>query len=441
MKKVVLSLLVLSLVCSLNAQTKEKKVFVPNFYLGLYGGLSAFVGEGNALFSTPNTFSYKNNVRWGGALALGYDLTPVFGIRGEVGYAQNKWKNLNKINQVDKFGFGSLTADLMFNLSNLFVGYNPDRYLDIQVFAGGGVGNIGYIASSKDDRVTPIVRAGVQGVCHLNRNLDLNLELATNAVSDRYNDLKVNCFFDDVSSLMLGLVYHFKGAVEEPPTPMPLPEPVVVAEKPLDTDGDGIIDSEDKCPTVPGVAKYQGCPVPDTDGDGIDDDRDKCPTVPGVARYQGCPIPDTDGDGVNDEEDKCPTVAGPKENHGCPVVKEDVVKKINLTAKNIFFVTGKSELKPVSKTQLMEIVKIMNEDKNIKLSINGYTDNVGNPDNNQKLSEERANAVKDFLTTKGIAAERMKAQGFGATNPVASNATAAGRQQNRRVELIPAYAF
>jgi outer membrane protein OmpA-like peptidoglycan-associated protein len=441
MKKIMLSLLVLSLVCVSNAQTKEKKVFVPNFYLGLYGGLNAFVGEGNALFKSPSTFSFKNNVRWGSALALGYDFTPVFGMRGEIGYAQNKWKNLNRVNQIDKFWFESLTADLMFNMSNLFWGYNPARRLDVQLFAGGGVGNTGYINNSKGDRITPIVRAGIQGLYHLNRNLDLNLDLATNAVSDKYNDLKVNCFFDDVSSVMLGLVYHFKGVVEEQPAPMPLPEPVKVVEKPLDTDGDGIIDSEDKCPTVAGVAKYQGCPVPDTDGDGIDDERDKCPTVRGVARYQGCPIPDTDGDGVNDEEDKCPNVAGPKENHGCPVVKADVVKKINLTAKNIFFVTGKSELKPVSKTQLMEIVKIMNEDKNIKLSVNGYTDNVGSVDSNQKLSEERANAVRDFLMAKGIAAERMRAQGFGVTNPVASNATAAGRQQNRRVELIPAYAF
>src|SRR4030095_9369167 len=74
--------------------------------------------------------------------------------------------------------------------------------------------------------------------------------------------------------------------------------PIVPAVAPKDTDGDGITDDNDKCPTVPGVAKYAGCPVPDTDKDGIDDDNDKCPTVPGVARYQGCPIPDTDKDGI-----------------------------------------------------------------------------------------------------------------------------------------------
>eukprot|EP00611_Tribonema_gayanum_P024957 TRINITY_DN558_c0_g1_i1.p1 TRINITY_DN558_c0_g1~~TRINITY_DN558_c0_g1_i1.p1 ORF type:complete len:295 (-),score=1.93 TRINITY_DN558_c0_g1_i1:125-1009(-) len=83
-------------------------------------------------------------------------------------------------------------------------------------------------------------------------------------------------------------------------TPPPAPAPVV--EK--DTDGDGIVDSKDKCPTVAGIAKYDGCPVPDTDGDGINDDNDKCPTVKGLSKYDGCPVPDTDKDGINDEDIK-----------------------------------------------------------------------------------------------------------------------------------------
>jgi len=93
-----------------------------------------------------------------------------------------------------------------------------------------------------------------------------------------------------------------------------------------DTDKDGINDDNDKCPTVPGLAKYQGCPVPDTDKDGINDEDDKCPTVPGVARYQGCPVPDTDGDGINDEEDKCPTVPGVASQQGCPAISAEVTK-------------------------------------------------------------------------------------------------------------------
>jgi OmpA-OmpF porin, OOP family len=95
-----------------------------------------------------------------------------------------------------------------------------------------------------------------------------------------------------------------------------------------DTDKDGINDEEDKCPTVAGLARYQGCPIPDTDKDGINDEEDKCPTVAGVARYQGCPVPDTDGDGVNDEEDKCPNLPGVRENQGCPEIKEEVRRTV-----------------------------------------------------------------------------------------------------------------
>src|SRR5688572_7768527 len=98
----------------------------------------------------------------------------------------------------------------------------------------------------------------------------------------------------------------------------PLPPP-----PPVDTDKDGIIDSLDKCPSVPGLQKYDGCPVPDTDKDGINDEEDKCPNVAGLARYQGCPVPDTDKDGINDEEDKCPAQAGPASNQGCPFEDTD----------------------------------------------------------------------------------------------------------------------
>ncbi len=90
-----------------------------------------------------------------------------------------------------------------------------------------------------------------------------------------------------------------------------------------DTDKDGVNDEVDKCINVAGVAKYDGCPIPDTDKDGINDDNDKCITVAGVAKYDGCPIPDTDKDGVNDDEDQCPTVAGLAVHNGCPPPDRD----------------------------------------------------------------------------------------------------------------------
>ncbi|MBZ0314889.1 MAG: thrombospondin type 3 repeat-containing protein [Anaerolineae bacterium] len=92
-----------------------------------------------------------------------------------------------------------------------------------------------------------------------------------------------------------------------------------------DSDGDGLPDSVDQCPTVPGPRENNGCPTdPDTDGDGLPDSADSCPTVAGPRENGGCPTdPDTDGDGLPDSADSCPTVAGPRENGGCPVTPTD----------------------------------------------------------------------------------------------------------------------
>ncbi|MBL7736157.1 MAG: OmpA family protein [Chitinophagaceae bacterium] len=202
-----------------------------------------------------------------------------------------------------------------------------------------------------------------------------------------------------------------------------------------DGDGDGIADKDDKCPDVAGVAKYNGCPVPDTDGDGVNDEEDKCPSVPGLARYNGCPIPDTDGDGVNDEEDKCPSVPGIAANNGCPEIKKEVVAKVQKAAGQIFFATGKDVLLKKSHIQLNEVVKLLEEDPTLKLDIAGHTDDVGAEDFNQVLSEKRANAVRNYIVGKGISEDRITASGYGEAQPIADNKTAAGRAKNRRVEL------
>jgi OmpA-OmpF porin, OOP family len=206
-----------------------------------------------------------------------------------------------------------------------------------------------------------------------------------------------------------------------------------------DTDKDGINDEDDKCPSVLGLARYQGCPPPDTDKDGINDEDDKCPAVFGVARYQGCPVPDTDSDGTNDEDDKCVTIPGPADNLGCPVITEEVKKKVNTAAKNILFVTGSAKLQASSNKGLNDVVQIMKDNPAMSLSIDGHTDNVGNDELNQKLSDNRAAAVKSYLVSKGIDASRITSAGHGETMPIADNKTAAGRQQNRRSEMTLSY--
>lgn len=202
-----------------------------------------------------------------------------------------------------------------------------------------------------------------------------------------------------------------------------------------DTDKDGINDEEDKCPTVPGLAKYQGCPVPDTDNDGINDEEDKCPTVPGVARYEGCPVPDTDNDGINDEEDKCPTVPGVASQQGCPEITEKVQQTVTYAAQNVYFATASTKLLSRSFAPLNEVVTVLQENPSLKLKIDGHTDSQGADDYNMRLSEGRAASVKAYLVSKGIEESRLESEGFGETQPVADNKTAAGRQKNRRVEM------
>lgn len=194
-----------------------------------------------------------------------------------------------------------------------------------------------------------------------------------------------------------------------------------------DRDKDGVNDEEDKCPDVAGLAKYQGCPIPDRDKDGINDEQDKCPDVAGLARYQGCPIPDSDGDGLNDEEDKCPNVAGTVEMQGCPVME-----KFNASA--VTFTTGKSILTAGGKKELDKVVTYMTNNPGIAVQLDGYTDNSGSDKINTPLSQARAEAAKAYIVSKGIDASRISAAGYGSASPVADNKTAAGRAKNRRVE-------
>lgn len=200
-----------------------------------------------------------------------------------------------------------------------------------------------------------------------------------------------------------------------------------------DSDGDGIADKDDACPNEAGLAALAGCP--DADGDGVADKDDACPNEAGPAANKGCPWPDKDGDGVLDKDDECPEIAGTVANKGCPEVTEEVQKKLNDFAKTILFDTGKSSIKATSTGVMVDIIMILNEYPNAKFTVEGHTDSVGSDKLNQTLSESRALAVKEFLIEKGINAFRLNAVGYGESKPIATNNTASGRTQNRRVEI------
>ena len=171
----------------------------------------------------------------------------------------------------------------------------------------------------------------------------------------------------------------------------------------------------------------------DADKDGVADDKDDCPMIAGSKESNGCP--DQDGDGVPDDKDECPTVKGTAANNGCPEIKETDIQILKDALYGINFETGSDVLSASSYEVLDRVVSLMNLNNNYKLVIEGHTDSQGNDDLNMKLSEKRANAVKNYLVSKGVDATRLTAVGYGETKPIADNETTEGRAQNRRVEL------
>ncbi len=201
-----------------------------------------------------------------------------------------------------------------------------------------------------------------------------------------------------------------------------------------DGDGDGVADKDDACPTV-AASTANGCPAdPDTDGDGVPDSRDACPNASGTAN--GCP--DGDGDGVADRNDACPTVAASTAN-GCPAIPASVTEVFNRALQGVQFETGSNRIRTSSKTILRDVINIMNDNPSYKLNIGGHTDSIGSSESNQQLSQRRADAVKKYLTDRGVDASRVSAVGYGESQPVADNKYSAGRKQNRRVELSVNY--
>ena len=203
-----------------------------------------------------------------------------------------------------------------------------------------------------------------------------------------------------------------------------------------DRDGDGVADKDDACPDVAGLAALKGCP--DTDGDGIADKDDKCPTVAGPKENGGCPFLDADKDGVLDKDDDCPTVAGPASNRGCPEVTTEALEDLKVQARAIYFNSGKATFKTGDKetpARLDAIKEILKNYPNAKFSIEGHTDSDGSDKLNQKLSEERATAVMNALIERGVNVDNLVSKGFGESQPVATNKTAAGKAQNRRTEI------
>lgn len=202
-----------------------------------------------------------------------------------------------------------------------------------------------------------------------------------------------------------------------------------------DKDKDGLFDFVDECPEVPGPKENKGCPWPDTDGDGLLDKDDECPTNPGPKENKGCPYKDSDGDGLLDKDDDCVNTPGPKSNKGCPVIEKEIIEVLKTAFDNLEFETAKDIIKDLSKSSLDELAEVLKKKPTWKLQISGHTDNVGDDNGNLVLSKKRAEALRNYLVSKGVEDVRMIVLYFGETKPIASNDTPEGRQKNRRVEM------
>ena len=221
-----------------------------------------------------------------------------------------------------------------------------------------------------------------------------------------------------------------------PPVAKPSPPPVSIVSG--DSDRDGVPDNRDDCPGTPpeaaGTVDVFGCPI-DSDFDGIPDYRDRCPGGPvgAVVDSLGCPI-DSDGDGVYDGLDDCPgTPPGVEvDTRGCL----DVSFLRDTMRIYVNYQPGSFEIDEKTRQKLEPMVKKLLALPEVTFDIIGFTDNVGPAEANEALSQKRANRMRDWFESQGIARGRMRALGKGETNFLASNDTAEGRAKNRRIELI-----
>jgi OOP family OmpA-OmpF porin len=192
----------------------------------------------------------------------------------------------------------------------------------------------------------------------------------------------------------------------------------------------------------------KGCAIEDADKDTVEDWTDKCPNTPAGMKVNalGCEI-DTDGDGVLDSVDKCPTVYAQTPDGCPPAVAEPAPAPAPAAAPapapdapivvlgDVNFDFDKATLKPTADEKIDKAVAHVNKMSGEQFELKGYTDSIGSEAYNLKLSQKRADAVRNAMIKKGAPADRITAKGYGEASPAASNSTKAGRAENRRVEL------
>ena len=199
-----------------------------------------------------------------------------------------------------------------------------------------------------------------------------------------------------------------------------------------DTDKDGILDHEDGCPNLKGTIENHGCPTRDldSDNDGVLDKNDKCIYLKGSAKFEGCP--DSDNDGLSDIDDECPFIKGSIELKGCPA-KETKKALLIQSQLLILFDTDSHQIRPNYYAELDDFIgQIDAFGENVQMIIEGHTDSEGDVAYNYQLSQKRCFSIQNYLLQKGFSQNSIKLMSYGEAKPVNTNDTAIGKQSNRR---------
>lgn len=214
-----------------------------------------------------------------------------------------------------------------------------------------------------------------------------------------------------------------------------------------DTDGDGIADTADSCILEPedkdGYLDHDGCPEADNDLDTLVDLTDKCPLEAedpdGYEDQDGCPDLDNDKDTVPDVKDQCPNEIGSTTDEplGCPKNALVVVTDCELRiTQQIHFDFNKDTIRSLSFPLLTAVVDVLAKNPDIRIEIQGHTDNVGSAKYNKDLSNRRAASVRKYLVSKGVAEHRLTSAGYGMERPLVDNNNDRNRALNRRVQFV-----
>lgn len=331
-----------------------------------------------------------------GGFSLGYNVNKRWAAELEVRYTDT---------EADLIGISNENLDAWSIGMNALYHFNPDGPFVPYVSAGFGVMYFDGNSYETDDDYMMSWGVGAKYFINYDTALRLDLRHVIDLHSDRDWDLYGNDEIDNNLIAAAGLYWQFGGPAPPPPPP-------------LDSDGDGILDIRDKCPDTPlGVmVDAVGCPpvkpVPP-------------PPPPAKQFVDG----DDDGDGVLNSRDKCPgTEKGVLvDKDGCPV-------KFTM---RIEFDFDKSQVLPKYHGKLRKAAAFINKYPGTYFLLAGHTDWIGTDEYNEGLSMRRAAAVKKYLVEEfGIAAHLMTPRGYGEKQPVDTNDTSAGRQHNRRVEVI-----